>query len=339
MTASLSHLAATCSAFARSLYSYYVDNIPRPFSASFAITNACNLRCHYCNAPFLGPGGMSLEQVNLLFDRLYMLGVRRLGLFGGEPLLHPQCSEIARAARARHFYVSINSNLNLYQRMPQVFDFVDIVMTSLDGSAQTHRKARGQKSYDGLEEAIIDLLRRGKKVVAICVVSDVNLDQIEEALIAAERLGICVHFQPRSVDGQRARGQLDKNIDHKRRQSVWRQLLRWKKQGRAVASSELYLQHMIAWRDYTQTAYFDPRQRCAAGLGFLFVDPYGKAYPCGFIEGKVPPIDLLAENFTVPTFPALPCTTCAVGPYVEFNALFRAPVAGPIAAAKTYLLS
>ncbi|MEO6029672.1 MAG: radical SAM protein [Candidatus Binatia bacterium] len=337
MSASIRDMMSTCGAFARSLYSYHVDGSPRPFSASLAITNHCNLRCDYCNAPFMAPGGLPLEKLELLFDRLYAIGIRRLGLFGGEPLVRKDCEDVARAAKARGFYVSINSNLNLYDRFPGVFDHVDIVMTSIDGHRELHEEGRGKGSFDGVIAGVRDLRRRGKKVVAICVVRDEALDRLDEALELSASLGIDVHFQPRSVDGRRARGALDETIDNDRRRAAWSHLLERKRAGAPVASSVFYLEHMMRWQDFSKTALFDPEQRCAAGHGFMFVDPHGNAYPCGFIEGQVEPFDMLADGWDALRFPKPPCTTCAVGPYVEFNQLFRHPLTAPIAAARTYL--
>jgi MoaA/NifB/PqqE/SkfB family radical SAM enzyme len=330
-------MAATCGSFARSLYSYYVDGTPRPFSASIAITNHCNLRCEYCNAPFLASGGLPLPKVELLLDRLHAIGVRRIGIFGGEPLVRKDCAAITRAAKSRGFYVSINSNLNLYSRFPDVFDPVDIVMTSIDGGKELHEAARGTGAFDEVVDAVHDLRRRGKKVVAICVVRDDSLEQLDEALEAAASLGITIHFQPRSVDGARARGALSDEVTNEQRRAAWAYLLTKKQAGAAVASSTLYLTHMSKWEDFSKTAIYDPQHRCAAGYGFMFVDPHGKAYPCGFIEGQVESIDMLADDWESLRFPTPPCTTCAVGPYVEFNQLFRHPLTAPIAAARTYL--
>jgi MoaA/NifB/PqqE/SkfB family radical SAM enzyme len=337
VSASIRDIVSTSGAFARSLYSYYVDGVPRPFSASLAITNHCNLRCEYCNAPFLTSGGLPLEKLEIVIDRLYAIGVRRLGLFGGEPLLRKDCEQIARGAKARGFYVSINSNLQLYPRFPGVFDYVDIVMTSIDGHRELHEEGRGPGSFDSVLEAVADLRRRGKKVVAICVVRDEALHRLDEALEVAASQGIVVHFQPRSVDGRRARGALQDTVANDERRAAWMYLLERKKAGAPVASSQFYLNHMAKWPDFSKTAIADPDEHCAAGHGFMFVDPHANAYPCGFIEGQVDPINLLDDGWENLRFPKPPCTTCAVGPYVEFNQLFRHPMLAPIAAARTYL--
>ena len=74
-------------AYGTSLLSYMVDGAPRPFSATFAVTNRCNLRCEYCNCPYIDPSHLGLSEIGVLFERLRTMGVRRLGLAGGEPML------------------------------------------------------------------------------------------------------------------------------------------------------------------------------------------------------------------------------------------------------------
>ena len=50
-------------AFGASLVSYLTDSTPRPFSATFAVTNRCNLRCAYCNYPYLDPTDLDFERL------------------------------------------------------------------------------------------------------------------------------------------------------------------------------------------------------------------------------------------------------------------------------------
>src|SRR5262245_10572323 len=103
-------------AFGRSLLSWYVDGTPRPFSASLAVTNRCNLRCTYCNTPFLDPNDLPLAKVEVLFDRLARFGVKRLGLAGGEPMVRKDIGEIVAMAKARGFYLTMNTNLLLFEK-------------------------------------------------------------------------------------------------------------------------------------------------------------------------------------------------------------------------------
>ncbi len=313
-------------AYGMSLVSYWAGGTPRPFSASFAVTNRCNLRCHYCNTPFLDPHDLPLEQVEVVFRRLRSLGVQRLGLLGGEPLVRKDIGEIVSLGKRLGFYVSVNSNLNLYHRKPEVFDEVDLVMTSLDGDAEAHRRNRGDKSYDGVVEAIDALVKRGKPLMAIAVVTENNLDQPEKLIRQAEEQGFQIHFQPQCSDTDIVRGGIADHVDDEELREFWRDLLRQKRAGKPIASSAAYLEAQSRWRDFRVSAYLEPGRRCAAGRGFLYVDPQGRAYPCAYTKGKAEPIDLLREDWRDAFSGETPCTRCNVGPMLEFNLLYEKPL-------------
>lgn len=312
------------SSYARSLYSHYTDGPPRLLSASFTVTNRCNLRCGYCNFPYLDRRELDLGQIDLLFSRLRDLGVRRLGLLGGEPLVRADLGEIVQMAKRRAFVVSLNTNLTLYARNPGPVLSADYVFTSLDGDERAHLANRGPRSADGVVDAIADLCRRGRPVVAICVLTGENLDQVDGLLDQADRLGFKVHFQPQCVDAEVTRGTME-NVDNEAMRRVWRRLLEAKRGGRPIASSAPYLKFLSEWDDFSVTARPNPATRCAAGSGFLYVDAQGRAHPCIIVKGRAPSIDLLSDDWSRPAPETLPCQTCIVGPMLEFNLLFQQP--------------
>lgn len=259
------------------------------------------------------------------------MGVQRLGLLGGEPLVRRDIGELIDLAKRFDFFLTVNSNLVLYHRQPEVFETVDLVMTSLDGSRKAHQSNRGEKSYDGVIEAIQDLIGRGKQVVAIAVVTEHNLDQVGILLRQAEEIGFEIHFQPQCSDTAIVRGEIPKSLTDQRQREFWADLLKQKKAGRPVASSVHYLIAQSRWRNFRISSYRDPETRCAAGRGFLYVDPQGNAYPCAYTKGKTEPVNLLVEDWSA-TFQGTPCTRCNVGPMLEFNLLFEKPLSSSLAA-------
>ena len=186
-------------AFGASLVSYHIGGGPRPFSAAWAVTNRCNLRCVYCNTPFLDPTDLPIDRVQVLFQRLRELGVRRLGLAGGEPLIRRDIGELVDLAKSFGFFVTMNTNLVLYERRAEVFEDVDVVFTSLDGDAQTHLARRGEKSLDGVMDAIADLRRRHKPVVAIMVVGAGDFEQAEGSSIPRGSSSATASMSPRTT--------------------------------------------------------------------------------------------------------------------------------------------
>jgi MoaA/NifB/PqqE/SkfB family radical SAM enzyme len=324
-------------AFGRSLVSYHIDGNPILLSASFAVTNRCNLRCSYCNTPFLDPADLPLSSVEVLFDRLHSVGARRLGLAGGEPLVRKDIGDIVAIAKGRGFYVTMNTNLSLYTSRRSAVKDVDLFFTSLDGDQAAHESARGEGSHEGVLEAIREIAAGGRPVVAISVAGRDNLEGVDALLGEAERSGFRIHFQPQCTDTEIVRGNLAPELTTERLQRFFRTVLEHKLRGRPVASTRPYLEALSAWDDFRRIALFDPTARCAASRGFLYVDPQGRAFPCAFTKGRVAPVDLLGSDWRAALGRETPCTRCAVGPYLEFNLLYQRPFRTALSLARSYL--
>jgi MoaA/NifB/PqqE/SkfB family radical SAM enzyme len=323
-------------AYGTSLLAYMVDGQPRPFSATFAVTNRCNLRCAYCNCPFIDPTHLDLTQVDVLFGRLHDMGVRRLGLAGGEPMMRPDIGDVIALAKRRRFYVTVNSNLTLYDRHPERLAGADLVYTSLDGDPTAHVAARGERAHDGVLNAITRLLAGGTPVIAICVVTEHSIEQAEFLLRQAESAGFRMHFQPQCVDTDVVRGTPSPSLSNDRLRTFWRRLAAEKRNGRPIVSSTPYLEFLARWDDFTVSAYHEPSVRCPAGHGYLYVDPLGRAYACAYTKGKMTPVDLLSRDWRTAWNRETPCTTCTVGPMLEFNMLFQRPLAAALEGFRAY---
>ena len=72
---------------------------PHPSKLFVEVTTRCNLRCSYCNCPYIDPTNLDLPRIEVLFERLHHLGVRRLGLAGGEPMMRRDVGDIIALMR------------------------------------------------------------------------------------------------------------------------------------------------------------------------------------------------------------------------------------------------
>ncbi len=85
-----------------------------PFLISWNITKRCNLRCEHCYldaAELEGRDEVSTEQAMGFVDQIVSLNPRAmLILTGGEPLLRPDCFEIARYATLKGLTVVLGTN-------------------------------------------------------------------------------------------------------------------------------------------------------------------------------------------------------------------------------------
>jgi MoaA/NifB/PqqE/SkfB family radical SAM enzyme len=314
-------------AYAASLAAFAMDGLPRPFSASIAVTDRCNLGCSYCNFPNLADKELSSAQFELILDRLHGSGVRRIGLVGGEPMVRKDLLTLAEGVKRRGFYLTINSNLTLFGRVPDALALADVVFTSLDGDGTqaSQEVERGAGSHTGVLEAIDVLIGRGQKVVAISVIRHPDTGAAERLLDLAARRGFTVHFQPQCVDAPMARGALPSTYVALEMRSFWQHLLGLRSRGLPVASTKEYLLAQASWPDLNRPTRRDPGKRCAAGRGFLFVDPAGRAWPCTFVRGVSSSVDLLTGDWAKDWDRATPCNQCSVGPMLEFNLLYQKP--------------
>jgi MoaA/NifB/PqqE/SkfB family radical SAM enzyme len=318
-------IAQMATAFAQSWLSYATGGGSRPFSASFVVSNRCNIHCSYCNFPSMDPKELGLDEIKTIFSKLKKLGVKRLGLLGGEPLLRTDILKIIELAKQHDFIITLNSNMLLYDKYKDDLSDVDYFFTSLDGNQEKHVANRGKQNYERILIAIRDILRRGKKISSICVVTDPDISSVEYLLALAEREKIKVHFQPECYDAEIVSRSAPGGMQKEAFRKLWLYLVDKKKEGAPIASSLSYLQYISKWPDYSVTSIFDPEVKCGAGSGFLFIDAGGYAYPCAYTKGKTKGISMLTDNWSDKFHGDTPCTKCIVGPLLEFNLLFKKP--------------
>jgi len=168
----------------------------------------CNLRCQTCQVPDYTPEqkkNMTLRQFQHIFDQIRPIKVALSG--AGEPFLNPDLLGIVRHAKSGGASVLTTTNFTLCTRkLAEIVDSgLDLIKISLDAARpETYRKIRGADFFDriirdieGLQEA----KRRKNSPTPFIrlqfVLQSDNLDQIEEMIDLAQRLGAnSVYFQP-----------------------------------------------------------------------------------------------------------------------------------------------
>src|SRR5262249_31163274 len=145
-----------------------------------------------------------------------------------------------------------------------------------------------------------------------------------------------LHFQPQCTDTDIVRGAVSPTVANERFREFWRDVLAMKRDGRPIVSSTPYLEYLSGWSDFSVSAYHEPGARCAAGRGYLYIDPQGRAYPCAYTKGKTVAVDLLANDWRQTWDREAPCNRCIVGPMLEFNLLFERPLASVVESIRAY---
>lgn len=168
----------------------------------FYLTDACNLCCRHCwIAPHFHSDASSgavlpLGLFRSILDQAGPLGLSSVKLTGGEPLLHPQISEMLDLLREEKTPVVIETNGVLCS--PGLADKIAactgaFVSVSLDGAdAGTHEWVRGVPGcFDAALEGIRNLVRSGLRPQIIMTIMGRNKDQLEALVHLAETVGAC----------------------------------------------------------------------------------------------------------------------------------------------------
>ncbi|MFC1460965.1 radical SAM protein [Verrucomicrobiota bacterium] len=123
------------------------------------VNHQCNLNCMHCSARAGSEGAenkLSLDELKNIIRSAQQIGLKKLGLTGGEPLLDiERVSEIAHFCRAdEELSLHIHTNGTLIQErsaeMVELLAFFDAVsVTFLGADQQTHDEVTGSKEAFG----------------------------------------------------------------------------------------------------------------------------------------------------------------------------------------------
>lgn len=293
-----------------------------PLNVMLAVTNRCNATCAYC-AIYEGPEHTPHTQRLLtLIDQLADAGTRRLGLWGGEPLLRDDVGQLIDAAKRRGIYVTLDTNGYLLKRRLDAVKRADHVIFSFDGVQPAHDANREPGAWHKVSRAMNLAAREGIPFWTLTVISKHNVDSLDAVLRNAERYGVQAMFQvlhhTEALDGGRGDA-LQPGNDQVRGALRW--LRAQKAAGRPVANTVPALQHLEQWPDYrTPTSAHALGPTCLAAKVFCNIDADGRLQPCSLIPGAAPP-NVFDHGFQA-AWDALErpdCRSCSATAFTEYS--------------------
>ena len=189
---------------------YYIFSPGRsslPEAVTLFLTHRCNLHCKMCGQ--WGESGvtkkmssgevrreMSFEELKSLVDDIR--GFRpNITLFGGEPLLHPECLKLIRYIKRKKMHCLMITNGSLLNMKAEelVEAGLDELNVSLDGARERHDEIRGMPGlFDRITGGLKTLNRikkeknKTKPLINLqCTITKFNYEYLEELLdVAAE---------------------------------------------------------------------------------------------------------------------------------------------------------
>lgn len=177
-----------------------------PEAVTLFLTHRCNLHCQMCGQ--WGEGGVTKKQsaqyiqtelsLNDLISIINDLSSFRpnITLFGGEPLLYPDCLKIIKYIKQRGMHCLIITNGSLLKDMAEeiVDSKLDELNVSLDGNTELHNQIRTmpglfEKIMNGLKQINYFKLKENKKKPLInlqCTINKENYQHLEQLIDVAE---------------------------------------------------------------------------------------------------------------------------------------------------------
>ena len=146
--------------------------LPSAAVAQFIPTEACNLRCAFCNqwgdAGYFRAGARKVESMdsNSITSLITKLSPRdsMINVHGGGPFAYKQIDNLLGALAERDFDVLITTNGTLMRsHLPSVARIKNVAfILSIDGDEETHDRVRGKGTYAQIINNLHDLfdLRR-----------------------------------------------------------------------------------------------------------------------------------------------------------------------------------
>lgn len=201
-------------AFRRRFLSYLTYKLSRGYSAypetiSLFLTYRCNLRCKMCGQwGMVGsskdyPTEMLREQLSIKEIEVLLNDVRsfrpNITLFGGEPFIYREWTDIVRMAKERGMRCNIITNgVLLGDNAEKIVELgVDEIIFSLDGPKDIHDEMRSSegtfdKAYSGFQRLKETKDRSGAKKPIVNISSTVfemNYHRLGEVVRIAEEMG------------------------------------------------------------------------------------------------------------------------------------------------------
>ena len=166
-----------------------------------SITDRCNLRCTYCmpsNPVFLPHSNvLNLLEIDSLVDSFIALGVNKVRLTGGEPMVRPDFDAIAATLAKKP--VSLHLTTNGYfidEHIAAISECFDSVNVSLDTLKKERFKTITQRNAFDRTLKNIDLLlsKNIPTKVNVVLVRNINDDEIYDFVELTRRLPLEVRF-------------------------------------------------------------------------------------------------------------------------------------------------
>jgi MoaA/NifB/PqqE/SkfB family radical SAM enzyme len=256
----------------------------KPIAAHLYVTDNCNLDCFYCTEYDNEVPHPSLSDLKKWIQKIKDLGCVRIGLQGGEPLLHPDIIEIVRFCKSLGLRTSMSTNgFKLSKEIIAGLEDaqLDSLQVSVDRMTPTRSTRKSVKSI----MPKIELLKKSKLNFNITGVLFIDsLSEAKDVLEYGMSENIPVHAR---LVHAGPLGQYD--VEPGKKEALEDMIdfqIREKRKGRSIRTTGTlfdYQKSLLNGQEMDWT--------CVAGYKYIFVTAQGKFWLCSM--NRTPGIDIM----------------------------------------------
>ena len=147
------------------------------------VTGRCNFFCPFCCEPDRAQFQPSLQNLLALSKRLYELGIKRISITGGEPLLHPDLNQFMQRNKEYGIYnlLLTADPFSLIRRSTEILPYADAIRFSIHGIGENHDRVVGKTGAFNKTGEIIKNLTSSKHMVSVTtVVTNSNIECLDQ---------------------------------------------------------------------------------------------------------------------------------------------------------------
>ena len=285
-----------------------------PLAMALELTHRCNLSCPHCYTKD-DVRQLSEEEHFRILDELKKAGCKIISFTGGEPLLIPYLPGLMKRAKEFGMWVQYTTNGVLLPEREEELRRVcaDMVQVSLDGDAESHRKARGAGAFQKAIGALEVVKRNRWRCLIVCVINKYTTKaSLTFALAKALDVGAFISFQPLCDLPQ---------LGPTREQLI--ELLDFLKELRKARNQKQFYDVLVKHNTegvYTETFvenrnFYNPMNQsmallkylykfphygtlpCSAGKLFARIRPDGQLVPCYYAIDNEHPVNVIKDGF------------------------------------------
>ncbi|WP_026883343.1 radical SAM protein [Clostridium akagii] len=130
----------------------------KPIIVDWQITSKCTRHCKFCYGP-QEDQEMSTADIFKMVDNFENIGVKVVGITGGEPLVKEDISEILKYIKGKGMAICLSTNGDLYRKNKDaILKYVDTIGIPIESATQDiHDSLRGDGSFESAKYMLEDI--------------------------------------------------------------------------------------------------------------------------------------------------------------------------------------